>query len=123
MESASDHQALYENCIAEEGEEIIDCAFDLGKVHLAAVNADGNVSIFQRANRQDNWTKVQTLETSGSGNFCKVVFQSKLSYLLTSSPGNVSIRHFIGNGFHNERMNLRIMILSYIGTKRHEYAI
>ncbi len=43
--------------LGDSGESITDCAFDLGKRHLATVSIQGIIKVFKRTERQDEWVE------------------------------------------------------------------
>lgn len=66
-------------------EDITDCAFDLGKKHLATSSANGIISIFKRHERQDEWREEHKWELEGKAPLSKVDSPCHVHNILTSS--------------------------------------
>lgn len=66
-------------------EDITDCAFDLGKKHLATSSSKGIISIFKRPERQDEWREEHKWELEGKPPLSKVDSPYLVHNTLTSS--------------------------------------
>ena len=59
---------------------VTDAAYDLRKEHLVTVTDEGTISLFRRANRQDEWVYIQEWETPKHQPLSKVTLSSYSSH-------------------------------------------